>query len=71
MVQEARFTIQRFADRHSVKWQVLPWAHEVGADQTICLRPESKIKYCMRGSRVKWRSDVCMEDGVGLALVVN
>ena len=28
-------------------------------------------KCCMRGSRVKWRSDVGMEDGVGLAVVVN
>jgi len=26
---------------------------------------------CVRGSRVKWRSGVGMDDGAGLALIIN
>ena len=70
MAWEARFTVP-FADRLSTRWSK-PYSEVMGWLQTrlsfAILRATNR---CVRGSRVKWRSDVGMDDGAGFALIMN
>ena len=69
--QKAQFVVQRFADRLFTKWgksygEVLGWVRS--RLSFAILRSTNR---CVRGSRVKWRSGVGMEDGAGLALMIH
>ena len=71
MAREARFVVQRFADRLSTKWgksygEVLGWVRS-----RLSFAISRATNRCVRGSRVKWRSGVGMEDRAGLALMIH
>jgi len=70
MAREARFTV-RFTDRLSTRWSK-PYRQVMGWCQTrlsfAILRTANR---CVQGSREKWRSGVGMDDGPGLALIMN
>ena len=71
MAREARFVLQRFADKLSLNWRK-PYSEVMGWIQTrlsfAILRATNR---CVRGSRLKWRSGVGTNDGAGLALIMN
>ena len=71
MAREGRFTVQRFADRLSTRWSK-PYSEVMGWLQTrlsfAILRATNR---CVRGSRAKWRSGVGMDNGAGLAQIMN
>ena len=65
---EAQFTVQHSADRFSNKWSK-PYSKVMGWLQTrLSLAILRVTNRCVRGSRLKWRSGIGMEDGAGLTL---
>ena len=71
LAREADLTLQRFADKLSRKWDK-PYAEIMGWMRTrLSFAILRATNYCVRGSRVKWRSGVGMEDGAGLNLMFN
>ena len=63
-------TLQRFADKLAFKkvGQVICRNYGMDENKTIFAILRA-MNYCVRGSRVKWRSGVGMEDGAGLNLM--
>ena len=71
LAREADLTLQRFADKLSRKWDK-PYAEVMGWMRTrLSFAILRATNYCVRGSRVKWRSGVGMEDGAGLDLMFS
>ena len=61
--REANYLLKRFADKLSQKWkkpysQIMGWVRA-----TMSFSIVRATNLCLRGSRVKWRSGVGMEDG--------
>ena len=71
LAREARFVLKHFADRLATKWS-RPYPEVMGWVKTrlsfATLRATNRR---LRGSRTKWRSDLGLEDGAGLALVTQ
>ena len=71
MGREARVFMKRVAEKLAIKWQrsyseVMGW---VQARMSFAiLRATNR---CIRGSRVKWRSGLGMDDGAGLAIIMR
>ena len=71
LAREADLTLQRLADKLSRKWDK-PYAEVMGWMRTrLSFAILRATNYCVRGSRVKWRSGVGMEDGAGLNLMFS
>ena len=71
MRREARVFMKRVAEKLAITWQrsyseVMGW---VQARMSFAiLRATNR---CIRGSRVKWRSGLGMDDGAGLAIIMR
>ena len=63
---EANYLLKKFADKLSQKWKK-PYSQVTGWIQaTMSFSIVRATNLCLRGSWVKWRSGVEMEDGAGI-----
>ena len=63
--------IKRFAEKLSNKWhkphsEVMGWVRARLSNAILHVTDR-----CVRGSRVKWRSGLCMEDGAGFFMIMH